>query len=102
MREKLEQVLEEKIRPVLHEHGGEIEVVSLKEGELHFRLLGQCSGCPSAAVTAEELVGREIREAMPEIQKVILDAGVSDEMIDMAKAILRKRHEGRGEGLRRM
>ena len=98
MREKLEQVLEEKIRPVLHEHGGEIEVVSLKDGELHFRLLGQCSGCPSA----EELVGREIREAMPEIQKVILDAGVSDEMIDMAKAILRKRHEGRGEGLRRM
>lgn len=92
MEEALQKVLDERIRPALSEHGGDIRILSLADGVLHFRLLGQCSGCPSAAVTAEELVGKEIREAIPEIREVILDTGVSDELIGMAQDILRKRH----------
>jgi Fe-S cluster biogenesis protein NfuA len=93
MEEKIQKVLEERIRPALREHGGDIQILSMEDGVLRFRLLGQCSGCPSASVTAAELVGKEIREAIPEIREVRMDAGVSEELIDMAKDILKKRHE---------
>lgn len=92
MEETLQRVLDERIRPILYEHGGDIRILSLSDGVLRFRLLGQCRGCPSAAVTAEELVGKEIREALPEIREIILDTGVSEELIEMAQDILRRRH----------
>lgn len=92
MEEALQKVLDERIRPVLYEHGGDIRILEVADGVLRFRLSGQCSGCPSAAVTAEELVAKEIREALPQIRSVVLDTGVSDELIDMARGILKKRH----------
>ncbi|MCI8514649.1 MAG: NifU family protein [Lachnospiraceae bacterium] len=93
MEEALQKVLNERIRPALYEHGGDIRILGLEDGVLRFRLLGRCSGCPSAAVTAEELVGREIREAFPEIRSVVLDIGVSEELIGAARDVLRKRRE---------
>ncbi|MFR3992960.1 MAG: NifU family protein [Angelakisella sp.] len=56
MLERIEQVLDEKVRPALRTHDGDIKVVRVEDGVLYFRMLGQCSNCPSAVVTAEELV----------------------------------------------
>ena len=55
MLERIEKVLDEKVRPALKNHDGDIKVVRVEDGVLYFRMLGQCSNCPSAVVTAEEL-----------------------------------------------
>ena len=71
MLERIEQVLDEKVR-----------------------MLGQCSNCPSAVVTAEELVAPPILEAIPELRQVVLDTTVSDELWQDAMELLRRRHAG--------
>ena len=48
MLERIEQVLDEKVRPALRTHDGDIKVVRVEDGVLYFRMLGQCSNCPSA------------------------------------------------------
>ena len=55
MLERIEQVLDEKVRPALRTHDGDIKVVRVEDGVLYFRMLGQCSNCPSAVVTAEAM-----------------------------------------------
>ena len=77
MLERIEQVLDEKVRPALRTHDGDIKVVRVEDGVLYFRMLGQCSNCPSAVVTAEELVAPPILEAIPELRQVVLDTTVS-------------------------
>lgn len=88
MLHRIEAVINDKIRPQLSLHNGDIELVSLEKGILRIRLLGKCSGCPSAILTTEELIGREIREAVPEITDVILVTGVAEELISQARQIL--------------
>jgi Fe-S cluster biogenesis protein NfuA len=94
-REQIEQVLDARVRPFLAQHDGDIQVISVEDGVLRFRMLGQCGNCPSAVVTAEELVAPPLKEALPEIKQVVLDTSVSDEIWDMAKSILRSRREQR-------
>jgi len=95
--EKVNQVIQEKVRPALQEHGGDIDVLSLEGGVLKVKFLGQCAGCPSASLTRENLVENIITEAIPEIKSVVLVSGVSDEMLAMAREIMqnRKRNEDR-------
>ncbi len=93
--EQIEEVLDAKVRPMLRQHEGNLHILSYQDGVLRFRLLGQCANCPSAIVTAEELIAPPIKEALPEIREVVLDSSVSDETWNMAKAILKQRREQR-------
>ena len=57
MLERIEQVLDEQVRPYLQGHGGAVEVRELTEdGLLRVRLLGHCAGCPSATITTEQII----------------------------------------------
>lgn len=93
--EQIEEVLDARVRPMLEQHEGNLRILSYEDGVLRFRLLGQCANCPSAVVTAEELIAPPIKEALPEIREVVLDTSVSDETWNMAKAILKSRREQR-------
>ena len=67
---KIEAVLEERVRPALRAHGGEIEIDRLEEGVLYVKLLGQ---------------------ALPElVRKVAVVQTVSDELWKQAKKLLRE------------
>ena len=92
LRERIEQVLAGRVRPYLHGHGGEVE-----DGVLKVRLLGQCSGCPSAAITTEQLIQEEVCAAVPEVKQVVLIQEVSRDLLDQARAILNhSRENGHG------
>lgn len=84
----LQRIIKEKVRPKLEAHGGDLEIVSLEGGVLTVRLLGQCSGCPSAHVTNEEIIKKEILAEAPEISDVILDNSVSEDMLAFARQLL--------------
>ncbi len=86
--EQIEQVLDEKVRPHLRSHGGEIASLSFEDGRYRFRFLGQCSGCPSAYLTTEQVVAEALQEALPQVKEVILVQGVSPSLLDQARAIL--------------
>ena len=92
MLEKIERVLDEKVRPELAFHGGDVEVLEFADGVLRIRLLGQCACCPSAYLTTEQLVEAEVTAALPEVRQVVLVQQVSEGLLDQARAIL-SRHD---------
>lgn len=96
MRNQIEQILNEKVRPVLHEHSGEIQLLDFQDGILKVRMLGQCGSCPAATITNEEIIQKELCTAIPEIQSVSLVTGVSDSLIREARHLLS--HSGRRTG----
>ena len=88
---KIEGVLDEKVRPALRAHGGEIQIDRLEDGVLYVKLLGQCAGCPSADLTNETLVEAELVKALPElVRRVAVVQTVSDELWEQAKKLLRE------------
>lgn len=90
---RVEAVLDERVRPALRSHGGEIAVDHLEGGVLYVKLLGQCAGCPSADLTNETIVEAELTRALPElVQKVAVIQTVSDELWEQAKRLLRDHH----------
>lgn len=90
---RIEAVLDERVRPALRAHGGEIEIDRLKDGVLYVKLLGQCAGCPSADLTSETIVEAELTAALPElVRKVAVIQTVSDELWEQAKKLLRDHH----------
>ena len=90
---RIEEVLNQQVRPSLRAHGGEIQVDHLEDGVLYVKLLGQCAGCPSADLTNETLVEAELVKALPElVKKVSVIQTVSDELWEQAKRLLRDHH----------
>ena len=90
---KIEAVLEERVRPALRAHGGEIEIDRLEDGVLYVKLLGQCAGCPSADLTNGSIVEAELVKALPElVRKAAVVQTVSDELWEQAKKLLRDHH----------
>ena len=90
---RIEAVLDEKVRPSLRAHSGEIQVDHLEDKVLYVKLLGQCAGCPSADLTNETLVEAEVVKALPElVEKVAVIQTVSDELWEQAKRLLRDHH----------
>ena len=90
---RIETVLDEKVRPALRAHGGEISVDRLEDGVLYVKLLGQCAGCPSADLTSETVVEAELTRALPDlVRKVAVIQDVSDELWEQAKKLLRDHH----------
>ncbi len=94
-KEDIEKVLDEKVRPGLALHGGDIAIERFEAGVLYVRLLGNCVGCMSADTTMTELVESELRSAFPELKEVSLITGVSDDLIAQARDILNRIHSGK-------
>jgi Fe-S cluster biogenesis protein NfuA len=70
MREQVESVLD-KLRPMLIADGGNIELVDVKDNEVYVRLVGACGMCPSSTMTLKMGVERAIKEAIPEIERIV-------------------------------
>ena len=91
----LQKVIEDKIRPLLQSHNGDIELVEVTaDGFVKVRLSGACAACPGAQQTLSEVVETALREACPEIKGVVPVAQVDPELIDMALKILRRDRTG--------
>ena len=85
---RIESVIDEKLRPQLLLHGGGMETVRLEGGRYVFRLTGQCAGCPSAYLTTEELIRGTLLERFPQLREVVLEQGVSADLLAQAKRLL--------------
>ena len=70
MKDKVEKVIAERIRPALQADGGDVELVDVQEGVVKVRLLGACGTCPFSIMTLKVGVERIIKEEVPEVERV--------------------------------
>ena len=89
--ERIEEVLDSRVRPVLRAHEGEIAVDRLENKVLYVKMLGQCAGGPSADLTNETVVQEELVKALPElVERVCVVQTISDELWEQAKRLIRE------------
>ena len=67
---RIEEVLNEKIRPAVAMDGGDIRLKSFKNGVAEVMLKGACAGCPSSTITLKHGVERMIKHYVPEVISV--------------------------------
>ena len=70
MQEKVQTALN-KIRPALQADGGDIELVSVKDGIVSVKLQGHCAGCPMSTMTIKNGVERLLKQQIPEVKEVV-------------------------------
>ncbi|MBI3343893.1 MAG: NifU family protein [Gammaproteobacteria bacterium] len=64
---RVQKALDE-VRPFMHQHGGDVELVAVRPLDtVEVRLVGACHGCPASSQTLTEGVERAIRQHCPEI-----------------------------------
>lgn len=91
---EIEQVLDQYVRPVLAAHGGSIGWYSFQNGEFRFRFSGECALCPSAWITAEQVVTTALMLRLPQVERVIMEQGVDTSLLHYAASLMKK---GQGE-----
>ena len=92
MYEEIETALDRYVRPTLHGHGGELEVIGFDHGVVRFKLKGRCAGCSAADLTTEELIQSALVEHVPGVTQAVLVQDISDELLEQARAVIRARH----------
>jgi len=67
---KINEVLDSKIRPAVAKDGGDIKFKSFKDGVVTVELKGSCSGCPSSLMTLKQGVQNVLCHYIPEVKSV--------------------------------
>ena len=67
---KINEVLDSKIRPAVAKDGGDITFKSFKDGIVTVELKGSCSGCPSSIMTLKNGVQNLLCHYIPEEKRV--------------------------------
>ncbi len=90
MEEQITKVLKDKVDPVLAAHYGGAVLTKFENKIAYVRLTGSCASCPSAQYTIEDVVKSIVMENVDGVEDVVLDTSVSDDLLDMARKILKK------------
>jgi nitrite reductase/ring-hydroxylating ferredoxin subunit/Fe-S cluster biogenesis protein NfuA len=53
------------VRPYIHSHGGEVELLGIDNGIVHLRLSGSCRGCAGSTFTLRRGIESALREKVP-------------------------------------
>jgi len=94
LEEEIQAVLDEKVRPLLRAHNGDIELVGIEEGGVvRLRLLGACAACMGAEQTVSDVIVTGIRESCPWVSDVRVETGVSEDLIQEALRFLKRPRE---------
>ena len=67
---KINEVLNSKIRPAVAKDGGDITFKSFTDGVVTVELKGSCSGCPSSIMTLKQGVQNLLCHYIPEVKSV--------------------------------
>lgn len=92
--QRLEELLDQLVRPALRAHGGDAELVGFDDGVLRLRMLGQCAGCPGATLTNETLIEGQLMPILPDLKQVVLVHHVDDSLLDMARSLMTRSRAG--------
>ena len=68
--DKINEILDSKIRPAVAKDGGDIKFKSFNNGIVTVELKGSCSGCPSSVMTLKQGVQNLLCHYIPEVKGV--------------------------------
>ena len=69
--EKVQAVIDQQINPAVAGHGGQINLIDVKDKTVYVQLGGGCQGCGMADVTLKQGIEVAIKSAVPEIEEVL-------------------------------
>ena len=69
--ERVIRVLNDEIRPVIQQDGGDITYVGMDGYKVQVQLQGACVGCPGSIYTLQMGVERYIKKMIPEVEAVV-------------------------------
>jgi NifU-like protein len=68
---KVEKAIDQYVRPLLANDGGDLEIVDMKDNLVYCRLVGACSGCTGAAQTLTMMVEKTLKDMVDQRIRVI-------------------------------
>lgn len=68
---KVEKAVDEHVRPMLRQDGGDLEIIDIKDHLVYCRLEGACAHCEAASRTLRLLVEQRLKETVDERIRVI-------------------------------
>ncbi len=73
MKDKVSEVLDSQIRPILQRDGGDVELIGIDEetGTVQVRLQGRCAGCPMSQMTTKAVVERILKQHIPSLKEIV-------------------------------
>ncbi|MDE6493805.1 MAG: NifU family protein [Bacteroidales bacterium] len=90
---RVRSLIEERIRPSLLEHGGDIRIKEIKGTDVGLVFQGACRTCPAAQITLEEVIEKTLREEIPETGRVYLINETDPDLLAFAKKLMHARKE---------
>lgn len=67
----VQRLFDDEINPALGSHGGFVHLLEVKDGVAYVELGGGCQGCGMAHVTLKRGIEARVREAVPEIARIV-------------------------------
>jgi len=64
---KVQLILDEQVNPSIASHGGQINLVDVKDTEIYMEMTGGCQGCAMSRITLQQGVEKMIRQHIPEV-----------------------------------
>jgi Fe-S cluster biogenesis protein NfuA/nitrite reductase/ring-hydroxylating ferredoxin subunit len=68
----VEEALDE-VRPYIHSHGGQVELLGVSEGMVELRMSGSCAGCAASAMTLKRGIEEALRKHYPGFREVVAE-----------------------------
>ncbi len=66
------------VRPYLHSHGGDMEVVNIEDGVVRLKLHGSCDGCTASDATIIEQVEAAMKEHWVDFRRIEVEEMTAD------------------------
>jgi Fe-S cluster biogenesis protein NfuA/nitrite reductase/ring-hydroxylating ferredoxin subunit len=93
----------DKVRPYLDSHGGNVELLEIKDGVVRLRMQGSCKSCPSSSLTLKLAIEEAIYAAAPDVVTIEAE-GVSEPavsksgFVQIGKSAVATGNDGNGNG----
>lgn len=68
----VEEALDD-VRPYIHSHGGQVELLGVKDGVVELRMSGSCAGCAASAMTLKRGIEEALRNHYPGFREVVAE-----------------------------
>ena len=69
--EAVQEILDDMVRPALQGDGGDITLLKVEDDNIHVKLVGACTTCPSSIMTMKMGVEALLREEFPSMKELI-------------------------------
>jgi len=89
--DKVEQIIQEKVKPKLNENYGDIELLDVNNGVVEIKLSGDSIECPSLKFIIVDLIEKNLKENIPKIKQVVLVNELDEELRETVKEIFKKK-----------